>query len=49
MIGAAATVLPRINIAENVIVGAGAVVTKDLPANCIVYGNPAKIIKEKVD
>lgn len=43
-IGANATILPGITICENAMVGAGAVVTKSIPANAIVAGNPAKII-----
>lgn len=45
-IGSNATLLP-VTIGENVTVGAGAVVTKDVPDNCIVVGNPAKILKRK--
>lgn len=44
-IGANATILPGITIGENAMVGAGAVVTKDVPANAVVVGNPAKIIR----
>lgn len=44
-IGANATILPGITIGENSMVGAGAVVTKDVPANTVVAGNPAKIIR----
>jgi len=44
-IGANATILPGITIGENAMVGAGAVVTKDVPANTVVAGNPAKIIR----
>jgi acetyltransferase-like isoleucine patch superfamily enzyme len=44
-IGAAATVLPGVTIGENSIVAAGAVVNKDVPANTIVGGVPAKVIK----
>ena len=33
-------------LSDNVVVGAGAVVVKDVPANCVVAGNPAKIIKQ---
>jgi len=45
-IGAAATVMPGITIGENSVVAAGAVVTKDVPANSIVAGVPAKVVKE---
>ncbi|MEO7089191.1 MAG: DapH/DapD/GlmU-related protein [Bacteroidia bacterium] len=44
-IGAAATILPGVTIGENSVVAAGAVVTKDIPANVIVGGIPAKILK----
>lgn len=44
-IGSNATILCGITIGENALVGAGAVVTKDVPANTVVAGNPAKIIK----
>jgi acetyltransferase-like isoleucine patch superfamily enzyme len=44
-IGSSATILCGITIGKKAIVGAGAVVTKDVPANAIVAGNPAKIIK----
>ena len=47
-IGSNATLLP-INIGDNSIIGAGAVVTKDVPANCIVAGNPAKILRKLED
>ena len=43
-IGAGATILPGIIIGENAMVGAGAVVTKDVPAGCTVIGNPARIV-----
>ena len=42
-IGANATILPGIKIGKNALVGAGAVVTKDVPENAIVIGNPAFI------
>lgn len=41
-IGSNSVILP-VSIGDNVIIGAGSVVTKDVPENCIVYGNPAKI------
>lgn len=42
-IGANATILPGIRIGQNALIGAGAVVTKDVPNNAIVVGNPAYI------
>lgn len=47
-IGADAIVLCGVNIGDEVIVGAGSVVTKDVPANCIVAGNPARIIRKGI-
>jgi sugar O-acyltransferase (sialic acid O-acetyltransferase NeuD family) len=47
-IGSNATILPGIKIGKNVIIGAGSVVTKDLPDNCVAVGIPAKIIKELI-
>jgi acetyltransferase-like isoleucine patch superfamily enzyme len=44
-IGSGATILCDITIGENAIVGAGSVVTKDVPANAIVAGNPAKVLR----
>lgn len=44
-LGANVTVLPGVTIGENAIVGAGAVVTKDVPANAVVAGVPAKFIR----
>jgi len=37
----------EVTIGNNVLIGAGAVVTKDIPNNVFVVGNPAKIIKKK--
>lgn len=45
-IGAGATILPGVTVGENAVVAACAVVTKDVPANTIVAGNPAKVIRE---
>lgn len=44
-IGANSVVLGSVLIGDNVIVGAGSVVVKDVPSNCVVAGNPAKIIR----
>jgi acetyltransferase-like isoleucine patch superfamily enzyme len=44
-IGSGSTILSKIVIGENSIVGAGSVVTKDVPPNTIVAGNPAKILR----
>ena len=45
-IGSNATIMP-VTIGDNSIIGAGAVVTKDVPENSVVVGNPAKIIKKR--
>ena len=44
-IGSGATILSNTNIGENAIVGAGSVVTKDVPPNAVVVGNPAKVLR----
>lgn len=44
-IGGRAVINPGVTIGDNVVVASGAVVTKDVPANVVVGGNPAKIIK----
>jgi acetyltransferase-like isoleucine patch superfamily enzyme len=44
-IGSGATILCNVTIGENAIVGAGSVVTKDVPANAIVAGNPARVLR----
>jgi acetyltransferase-like isoleucine patch superfamily enzyme len=48
VVGVGATIMSGVKIGDYCVVGAGAVVTKDVPANCIVVGNPAKIIKENI-
>jgi acetyltransferase-like isoleucine patch superfamily enzyme len=48
-IGSGATILCNVTIGENAIIGAGSVVTKDVRANAVVAGNPAKIIKENIN
>lgn len=44
-IGAAATLLPGVTIGDNSIIGAGSLVTKDVPKNSIAVGNPCRVIK----
>ena len=44
-VGSGSTILSKITIGENAIVGAGSVVTKDVAPNCIVAGNPARILR----
>src|SRR5438094_884745 len=44
-IGSGGTILANVTIGENAIVGAGAVVTKDVPSNAIVAGNPARVLE----
>lgn len=45
-IGGNSTVLPGVTIGDNSVVAAGSVVTKDVPANCVVAGNPARVVKD---
>ncbi|WP_226999745.1 acyltransferase [Microbulbifer aggregans] len=47
-IGANAILLPGVELGDQVIVGAGSVVTKSFPSNVIVTGNPAKIVKQEI-
>lgn len=44
-IGSSAVILPGITISNGAVIGAGSIVTKNVPENAIVVGNPAKIIK----
>ncbi|WP_109484801.1 acyltransferase [Occallatibacter savannae] len=44
-VGTGATILPNVTIGENAIVGAGSVITRDVPANTVVAGNPAKVLR----
>lgn len=44
-IGAAATILPGVTVGENSVVAAGSIVTRDVPANTVVAGVPAKFVK----
>lgn len=45
-IGSGVTLLGGVTVGENAIVGAGSVVTKDVPPNCTVAGNPARVIRK---
>jgi len=45
-VGANASILPGVTIGDNSIIGAGSVVTKDIPANVIAFGNPCKVYRE---
>ena len=44
-IGANVTVLPGVTIGENAVIAAAAVVTKDVPANAVVVGSPARVVR----
>jgi acetyltransferase-like isoleucine patch superfamily enzyme len=44
-IGSGATILARVTIGENALVGAGSVVTRDVPAGAVVMGNPARVMR----
>lgn len=38
-------ILPGITIGDNTVIGAGSVITKDIPANVVAVGNPCKVVK----
>ena len=48
-IGSGATILANITIGEHALIGAGSVVTRDVPANAIVAGNPARLVRSVAD
>ena len=48
-IGSGALIMPGVTIGDNVVIGAGSVVTKDVPENVVAYGNPCRIIREVND
>ena len=45
-IGANSVILPGVSIGDNSVIGAGSVVTKDIPANVVAVGNPCKVLRE---
>lgn len=45
-IGTRAIITKGVSIGENSVIGAGSIVTKDIPANCVACGNPAKVVKQ---
>ena len=45
-IGAGVSILPGVMIGDNTVVGAGSVVTKDIPSNVLAVGNPCRVVKE---
>lgn len=45
-IGAQVCVMPGVTIGDNCVIGGGSVVTKDIPANSLAYGNPCRVIRE---
>jgi galactoside O-acetyltransferase len=45
-LGAGVLVLPGVTIGDNTVIGAGSVVTKDIPANVVAVGNPCKVLRE---
>lgn len=45
-IGGDATILPGVTIGDNVVIGAGSVVTRDIPSDCIAVGNPARVVRK---
>lgn len=47
-IGANAIIMCGVRIGDEVVVGSGAIVTKDVPSNCVVAGNPARIIRDGI-
>ena len=48
-LGGSVVVCPGVTIGDNVVIGAGSVVTKDIPSNCVAAGNPCRVIREITD
>ena len=44
-LGGSCVIIPGVTLGNNVVVGAGAVVARDVPGNCVVAGNPARILR----
>ncbi|MFY0761457.1 DapH/DapD/GlmU-related protein [Metabacillus dongyingensis] len=49
LIGTGAKIIGPVHVGNNVVIGANAVVSKDVPSNCVIVGNPGKIIKTDID
>ena len=45
-LGANSVILPGVTVGENTVIGAGSVVTKDIPANVVAVGNPCRVLRE---
>lgn len=45
-IGAGAVIMPGVTIGDNTVIGAGSIVTKDIPANVVAVGNPCRVMRE---
>lgn len=48
VVGIRSIVMPGISIGNQVVIGGGSVVTKSFPSNCVIAGNPAKIVREGI-
>ncbi|GIG34692.1 sugar O-acetyltransferase [Cellulomonas pakistanensis] len=48
-LGGGVVVCPGVTIGENSVIGAGSVVTRDIPANVVAVGNPARVVRENID
>lgn len=44
-IGASVQVMPGVTIGDNVVIGAGSIVTRDIPANSVAFGNPCRVVR----
>ena len=45
-LGGGCVLLPGVSVGDNTVIGAGSIVTKDIPANVVAYGNPCRVIRE---